>query len=205
MQFELIFLSIKRVIITLKAKISELAKQGFVFKLDFMVFALLGCMYHMGSDMRRLHGSENLEPQYDEDGAIVREGIKEAWDKLDKYVLDYVMNLMRTKAYIDHTSEVNSVYALVPIIVFCYTRHGETIPESQLWRMVKWFYYSQVRTRYISQLPQKLDFDLRIIKQAGRPFEELLGVIAEERRLEILPEEFEGRSISHPLFGLMKW
>ena len=188
-----------------KAKLKELAQQGFVFKLDFMVYALLGCMYQLGSDMRRLHAEENLVAQYDENGELTREGIKEVWNTLDKYVLDYVMNLMRTKAYVDHTAEINSVYALIPIITFCYLNHGKTIAEQQLWRMIKWFYYSQVRARYVSQLPQKLDFDLRIVREAEKPFEQLLGIIAEERRLEISPDEFVGRSISHPLFGLMKW
>jgi len=155
--------------------------------------------------MRRLHGIENLSPQVDDNGNAIRDGIKEAWEKLDKYVLDYVMNLLRSKAYVDHTDEINSVYALIPIIVFCYQKHGTTIPENQLWRIIKWFYYSQIRARYVSQLPQKLDFDLRIVSEGERPFEQLLGVIAEDRRLEILPDEFVGRSISHPLFGLMKW
>jgi len=188
-----------------KAKLTELAQNGFVFRLDFIVYAMLGCMYYMGSDMRKLHGEENLEPAYDEDGNVVRQGIKEVWDVLDKYVLDYVVNMMRSKAYVDHTAEINSVYALIPIIVFCYQKHKETIPEQQLWRVVKWFYYSQLRGRYVGQLQQKLDFDLRIVKEAERPFEELLGVIAEERSLKITPDEFVGRSISHPLFGLTKW
>ena len=188
-----------------KKKLAELAHQGFVFKLDFIVYVLLGCMYQIGSEMKRLHGKENLEEVLDDENNVVRDGIKEAWGKLDKYILDYVMNLMRSKAFIDHTGEINSVYALIPIIVFCYKKHGETIPEQQLWRIIKWFYYSQIRGRYVGQLQQKLDFDLRIIKEADRPFEELLGVIAEERRLEIIPDEFVGRTISHPLFGLMKW
>ena len=188
-----------------KKKLSELAEQGFVFKLDFMVYALLGCMYYLGSEMKRLHGNENLESVHDDDGKVIRQGIKEAWDRLDNYVLDYVMNLVRSKAYIDHTDEINSVYALIPIIVFFYSRDKETVPEQQLWRIIKWFYYSQIRKRYISQLQQKLDFDLRIVKDSERPFEELLGVIAEDRRLDILPDEFVGRSVSHPLFGLTKW
>lgn len=70
---------------------------------------------------------------------------------------------------------------------------------------MKWFYYSQIRTRYVSQLPQKLDRDLRTIKESKNPFDELLAVIEEERRLEITPDEFVGRSISHPLFGLLRW
>jgi len=188
-----------------KAKIAELAKQGFVLKLDFIVYALLGCMYYLGSEMKKLHGQENLETVTDEQGNVIRSDIKEVWDILDKYVLDYVMNLMRSKAYVDHTNEINSVYALIPIIVFFYTKHKETVPEQQLWRIIKWFYYSQIRKRYVSQLQQKLDFDLRIIKESERPFEELLGVIAEERSLEITADEFVGRSISHPLFGVTKW
>jgi len=190
---------------SIKAKIAELAEHGFVFKLDFMVYALQGCMYNMGSDMKKLHGNENLEAVHDENGNLVREGIKDVWEKLEKYTLDYVMNLMRTKAYVDHTSEINSIYALIPIISFCYNQHKEAIPEPQLWRIVKWFYYSQIRVRYVSQLPQKLDFDLRIIKEKALPFEALLKVISEDRRLEVLPDEFKGRTISHPLFALMKW
>lgn len=189
----------------IKTKISELSKSGFVFKLDFMVYALLACMYDMGSDMKKLHGNENLEAAYDADKNLVRSGIKEVWERLDKYTLDYVMNLIRSKGYVDHTSEINSVYALIPVISFVYKNQDETIPEQQLWRIIKWFYYSQIRARYISQLPQKLDFDLRIIKEKEYPFEELLGVIAEDKRLKVVPEEFVGRTISHPLFALMKW
>jgi hypothetical protein len=75
----------------------------------------------------------------------------------------------------------------------------------EIGKIVKWFYYSQVRSRYVSQLPTKLDRDLRLIAEAENPFDELLAVIAEERRLEITSDEFVGRSINHPLFSLMCW
>jgi hypothetical protein len=71
--------------------------------------------------------------------------------------------------------------------------------------MIKWFYYSQVRGRYNSQLQQKLDFDLRIIAESEQVFDELLNVISEDNRLEIIPEEFIGRTVSNPLFSLMRW
>ena len=187
-----------------KQKLNQLAEQGYVFKLDFLVYSLLGCMYHLGSDMNRLHGAENLEPVLDESGNTQREGIKKVWDVLDKHVLDYVVNLMRSKAFVDHTDEINSVYALIPIISFCYKKQDSKLPEQQLWRLVKWFYYSQIKRRYVSQLGQKLDQDLRVVHESEKPFEQLLGVIAEER-LEILPGDFAGRSISHPLYPLMRW
>ena len=112
---------------------------------------------------------------------------------------------MCSHAYVDHTSEINSVYALIPIIVFCFDKQGDHLSDREVRKLVKWFYYSQIRTRYIGQLPQKLDRDLRVIKEAKNPFDELLAVIEEERRLKITSDEFVGSSISHPLFGLTRW
>lgn len=176
-----------------KAKLNTLEKEGFVLKLDFLVYVLLGCLHHMGSDMRKLHGEEN------------REGVQAAWELLDKQVLDYVVNLLRTHAYVDHTQEINSVYALVPIIVYCFDKQGAHLTEAEIRKVVKWFYYSQVRTRYTSQLPQKLDRDLRILTESQQPFDNLLQVISEEGRLEIMPFEFVGRAIQHPLFSMVRW
>jgi hypothetical protein len=178
---------------TFKKKLNELAENGFVFKLDFIVYVLLGCLYHLGSEMKKLHDPENNEK------------LRAAWKLLDIQVLDYVASLMRSHAFIDHTDEINSVYALIPITVYCFENGGAHLNDSEIRKLVKWFYYSQIRTRYISQLPQKLDRDLRTIKQSKNPFDELLAIIEEERRLEITPDEFVGRSISHPLFGLLRW
>lgn len=176
-----------------KAKLTALEKEGFVFRLDFIVYVLLGCLYHMGSDMRKLHDSSNNQK------------LRDAWDRLDKQVLDYMFNLMRTHAYIDHSDEINSPYALVPIITYCFDKQGSHLTDVEIRKMVKWFYYSQVRTRYVSQLPQKLDRDLRTIADDPQPFDALLQIIAEENRLEILPADFVGRAIQHPLFSMMRW
>jgi hypothetical protein len=176
-----------------KAKLAALEEEGFVFKLDFIVYILLGCLYHVGSDMRKLHGEEN------------KEKLKQAWSLLDAQVLDYVINLMRTNAYVDHSHEINSQYALVPIIVHCFDKHGTHLNDAEIRKMVKWFYYSQIRSRYVSQLPQKLDRDLRTLAESKQPFDDLLQVIAEDSRLEILPSEFVGHAPQHPLFSMVRW
>lgn len=176
-----------------KAKLAALEKDGFVFKLDFIVYVLLGCLYHLGSDMRKLHDAENNEK------------IRAAWKRLDEQVLDYVVNLMRANAFVDHTDEINSVYALVPIIVYCFDKQGTHLTAAEIHKVVKWFFYSQVRTRYVSQLPQKLDRDLRTVAESAQPFDELVQIIAEEKPLKILPSEFVGRAIQHPLFSMMRW
>ena len=178
-----------------KAKLVDFADKGYVLNLDFIMYVLLGCLYHMGSDMSKLHGEEN------------KKKLQEAWDSLSTDILDYVVNLLKGRAFVDHTYEINSIYALIPIIVFFYDQLNShnSISDVQIRRIVKWFYYSQIRARYSHRPRQNLDFDLRVINESNRPFEELLTNISKESNLEILPDEFVGRSISHPLFGLMRW
>ena len=178
---------------TFKRKLAQLETKGFSLKLDFVVYVLLGCLHHLGSDMRKLHGAENDD------------ALRNAWKRLDDQVLDYTASLLRSHAYVDHSDEINSIYALVPIIVYCFDRQDRNLNELEIRKLVKWFYYSQIRNRYVSQLPQKLDRDLRIVRDSENPFDELLSVIEEERRLELTADEFVGRSISHPLFALMRW
>lgn len=175
-----------------KEKLSELSERGFVFKLDFVVYALLACLHYSGSNMRLLHGQENDE------------ALRAAWKRLDNQVLDYVASILQSHAFVDHSDEINSVYALIPIIAYCYQK-DDHLTDLEIRKVVKWFYYSQIRYRYISQLPQKLDRDLRIVKESDQPFDELLQVIKDERPLEITPDEFVGHAISHPLFPMMRW
>lgn len=176
-----------------KAKLAQLQAQGFWLPLDFLVYVLLGCLHHLGSEMRKLHDEES------------KADLQMAWGRLDTQVLDYVVNLLRAHAFVDHIHEISSPYALVPIIVYCFDKHGAHLNDLEIRKMVKWFYYSQIRARYVSQLPQKLDRDLRTLKESKQPFDDLLQVIAEERPLEILPAEFAGRAIQHPLFSMMRW
>ena len=176
-----------------KAKLLNLEKDGFVLKLDFLIYALLAVTHDVGSEMKRLHGVEN------------KDAIKAAWEKLDKHVLDYVVNLLRTNAYVDHSDEINTPFALVPIISFVFKKRRHKLSEEEIKRVIKWFYYSQLRQRYVSQTPQKLDKDLGVIKNRQKPFAELLTLIEQERRLEIFGDEFVGRGVRHPLFSLMRW
>lgn len=176
-----------------KKKLEELKKKGWVFDLDFVVYVLLAIIHRQGSKMEKLHTPDN------------KEKIEKTWKLLKDDLLDYTFNLLQSQAYIDHTDEINSVYALVPVITYVYLKPNHRLSEEEIQKVMKWFYYSQIRFRYISQLPQKLDKDLGIIERSSNPFDELVRIIEEERPLEIKPTEFVGRDIRHPLFSLMRW
>ncbi len=176
-----------------KKKLKELEKNGFVLKLDFIIYVLLGIIHSQGSKMEKLHDKENLDK------------VKDTWRELDEYVLDYVLNIMKSQAFIDHTKEINSVFALVPIIVYTFNKKRDKLNDEEIKKIVKWFYYSQIRARFISQLSSKLDKDIGIVVNEDNPFDKLLNLIKLERPLEISPDEFIGRGIQHPLWGLMTW
>jgi len=176
-----------------KDKLGELSDSGFVFNLDFIMYCLLGVMHSKGSDMTKLHDEKN------------NENIQAVWKTLRDDTLDLVFNLMRDKAYIEHTKEINSVYALIPIIVFVYHKGSKNLTESDIKKFIKWFYYSQIRQRYISQLQQKLDKDVAIATKSKQPFDELLSIIEQDRSLTISPSEFIGAGSSNALYSLMRW
>ena len=170
-----------------KAKLADLENAGFGFRLDFLVYVLLGCVHHMGSDMRKLHAQDN------------KADLQSAWERLDKQVLDYVVNLLRARAFVDHFHEINSPYALVPIIVYCFDKEGTHLTDLEIRKMVKWFYYSQIRARYVSQLPQKLDRDLRTLTESEQPFDDLLQVIAGRTPARSAPVGVRGPGNPTPL------
>jgi len=177
----------------IKKKMFEMAESGWAFKLDFFIYCLLGVIHNVGSKMEKLHDISNNE--------IVRS----AWGQLESDTLDYVCNILKSHACVDHTKEINSIYALIPIVVFAYNKGKLRMTEVEIKKVIKWFYYSQLRTRYISQLPQKLDKDIGIVVREDNPFDKMLGLIEDEKRLEVRPEEFIGVGIQHPLWGLMTW
>jgi uncharacterized protein with ParB-like and HNH nuclease domain len=107
-----------------KEKLNELADRGFVFNLDFIVYVLLGTLYYMGSDLKKLHSPTNNET------------IRVAWGKLSSSTLDYVMNIMQEHAYVDHTKEINSVYALIPIIVYTYQKKTQRNFPGRIWMWI---------------------------------------------------------------------
>lgn len=169
-----------------------MAKNGYNFNLDFIIYVLLACLHYSGSNLQLLHSRDNDST------------IREAWGKLEDKTLDYVASIMQSHAYVDHTDEINTPYALIPIITFCF-KVDRPLTEIEIKKMAKWFYYSQIWSRYSFQVQTKMDYDLRLVKESEQPFDDLLQVIRDERPLKIEANQFLGRTVSHPLFTMVRW
>lgn len=174
-----------------KVKLASLKAQGFNFDLDFIIYCLLGIIYKNWSDLKKLHERSNDTK------------VREAWEKLDTKILDYVINILKTHAFIDYSDEINSVFALIPIIVYAYNKDWK-FNETEIKKIVKWFYYSQIKQRYISQLWSKLDKDIWIVNKSENPFDDLLNIIELERTLEIHSDDFIWATIANALYALMR-
>jgi hypothetical protein len=82
--------------------------------------------------------------------------------------LDYIINILKTY-YVYDSKEVNSVYALIPMMVYAHQKkYIMSVIEQKI--MMQRFYYSQIKNRYISQLQQKLDSDIKVIQESENPF-----------------------------------
>lgn len=174
-----------------KEKLSELKKEGFTFELDFIVYILLAISHHIGSDMTKLHNSSN------------KSKIQNIWQIISSDTLDYVLNLLKQYCHIESRKEINYVYALIPMIAFVF-KNNNRLSDVQIKQMIRWFLYSQIKERYLSQLGSKLDRDIKIIYENAEPFKVLIDEIQSERHLQIKPEDFIGKMVTNPLFNLMK-
>ncbi|MBQ8251014.1 MAG: DUF262 domain-containing protein [Alphaproteobacteria bacterium] len=174
-----------------KEKLSELKKEGFTFELDFIVYILLAISHHIGSDMTKLHDSSN------------KSKIQNIWQIISSDTLDYVLNLLKQYCHIESRKEINYVYALIPMIAFIF-KNNNRLSDVQIKQMIRWFLYSQIKERYLSQLGSKLDRDIKIIYENAEPFKVLIDEIQSERHLQIKPEDFIGKMVTNPLFNLMK-
>lgn len=174
-----------------KEKLSELKKEGFTFELDFIVYILLAISHHIGSDMTKLHDSSN------------KAKIQNIWQIISSDTLDYVLNLLKQYCHIESRKEINYVYALIPMIAFVF-KNNNRLSDVQIKQMIRWFLYSQIKERYLSQLGSKLDRDIKIIYENAEPFKVLIDEIQSERHLQIKAEDFIGKMVTNPLFNLMK-
>lgn len=172
-------------------KIFQLKDLGYEFDLDFIVQLLQAVIHHSGSEMKRLH----------KDSA---ESIQTAWNALDKHVIDYGLSLLKNRANLDSTAEVNSYYNLIPFFTYIYDQPNHLLNEDQINKAINWLLLSLLWNRYVTQGLQRLDADLKAIASESEPFTTLKDRILEDRgRFELKAEDLVGRTVQHPAYSLM--
>ena len=172
----------------MKAKIDELSARHFAFDLTFMVRALTGVV-----KQRAL-----FEEIHDRG----REELIAGWTRLTK-ILDYLVSLLPTRAYIHSTEDLNTTNVLVPWIVHLSMRDGKFTDERNLKSAVHWLYAATMWSRYTSQTDQRLEHDVSLVVRESSPWKALCDQIIDQRgRIEVKANDLEGRTAQHPLYRM---
>ena len=173
---------------TLKAKTDQLKQQSFEFDLTFMTRALV-CTVTDHALFEHIHEVE-------------RPKLVEGWAQLSK-ILDYAVSVLPSRAYIHSTREMSSTNPLIPIVRFLTLNGGVFQSDASLRRALHWLYSAQIHQRYAGQTDSRLEQDVTIVNREESPWQSLLNQIVDQRgRVEVLPDDFEGRGAGHPLYRM---
>ena len=173
---------------TLKAKMDDLEQRRFAFDLTFMTRAM-ACTVTGHALFEHLHPVE-------------RSRLEEGWSQLSK-ILDYTTGVLPSRAHIHSTSDMSTTNPLIPVFRYL-SLHGDRFrSEASLRRGLHWLYMAQVHQRYTGQTDSRLEHDVTIVNREDSPWQSLLNQIVDQRgRIEILPDDFEGRGAGHPLYRM---
>lgn len=175
-----------------KKKIRELKKYGFEFDLTFLVRAM-NAVINKRAEYKQLH--DNTEEDLT-NGFVELEGI-----------LDYLVNVLRDRAYIYGTDDLNTTNVLIPIIGYLSIYGSEFSSEQVMKKMFYWMYAALYKRRFTSSVDQKLEDDLSCIKPdftpEKDPIDDLLDNLREDQGdPEVTKSNLCMRGIIHPLYNM---
>ena len=173
---------------TLKANMDDLKTKGFAFDLTFMTRALV-CSVTGHALFEHIH-------------TVRRPQLEEGWAKLSR-TLDYTTAILPGSAHVHSTGNMSSANPLIPIVRFLILNGGKFPSNASLRSGIHWLYLAQTHQRYAGQTDSRLEHDVTIVNREESPWQSLLDQIVVHRgRIEVLPDDFEGRGVGHPLYRM---
>ena len=169
-----------------KDKIEVFKEKQFAFKLSFMTLALTTVVSHLA-----LYETIHTEP---------KPKLITGWDTLSK-ILDYLVTLLPSRAYINSTGDMSTTNVLIPIIAYLSQHDGSFPDEANLNRAVHFMYSALAWSRYSGQTDQKLESDVSVVFTENNPWDKLIDALIDQRgRIKVTPNDLEGRTAGHPLY-----
>lgn len=99
-------------------------------------------------------------------GKVSEEDLEEAWLNINK-ILSYLINILRDRAYIDSTDDINSNYVLYVLCYYLYKKGGKFESEEEADKAIYWLYVALLWGRFSGSSETKLEADIRLIKEEG--------------------------------------
>jgi len=172
----------------MKHKIEEMGKRGFEVDLGFMV----RCLTTIVKGRARFDAIHNVR----------KEALTEGWEKQTR-AIDFLMNILPASAHVDSAQDLNTTNVLVPLVTYCANAGYSFRSQMEQSQAIRWLYAANMWARYTSQTDSRLDNDVSIVLGSESPWEDLVNPIIDQRgRIEVSPNDLEGRSALHPLYKM---
>jgi hypothetical protein len=135
-------------------------------------------------------------------GGLKASALQEGWTR-SRDAMEFALNFMKNNVGIDSPALLSSPFILITVGFYGRSRqHALTPEESALLRY--WVLVANAKGRYSRGSSETLlDQDLATIRSGGGPQELLDGLRRQVGRLEVAPEELEGRNQRSALFKTM--
>ena len=156
--------------------------------------------------MRAINAVVNRRADYKQLHNNTENELKEGFKKLEG-ILDYLVNILRDRAYIYGTDDLNTTNVLIPIIGYLSIYGPEFSSEKIMKKIFYWMYAALYQRRFSSSVDQKLEDDLNRLNPDFTPevdpIDDLLVNLREEQGdPEITKANLNSRGIGHPLYNM---
>lgn len=171
-----------------KEKLAELKTSGFDFDLRFMIRGM-NAVVNGRAEYKVLH--DNTSQQ-----------LIAGWNALTK-LLDYLVNLLRDRAFIYGTDDLSTSNVLIPILGYLSQNGLKFTSDSELKRLIYWMYAALYQGRYSASVDQKLEAELNAVS-GEKPIDSLMAILREDKGdPTISPDNLDSRGVGHPLYNMM--
>lgn len=134
-------------------------------------------------------------------GSAPVEDLRRGWDEAKKG-LSFAVNFLRNNAGVEDVSLLSAPTIIIPIAVFSRLR-GDKLSAQDEQSLLYWLHVANARGRYSRGSSETLlNEDLSILFRGGTPGDLLDPIRRLFGRLEVLPNDLDGRPARSPLFPL---
>jgi hypothetical protein len=156
----------------------------------------------LGLHLRNLIAFATGQSRFLTVGGLSADKLKEAWDGAVRG-MQFAMNFMKSNVGIDSPALLSSPFILVALAFFGHKREFD-LTASEATSLRFWTLIANAKGRYSRGSSETiLDQDLAIIRQGGASVDLIDRVRSQFGRLDISPEDLEGRNQRSALFKTM--
>ncbi|MBD3307394.1 DUF262 domain-containing protein, partial [candidate division KSB3 bacterium] len=170
-----------------KEKLSNLKQHGFDFDLNFLIRSM-NAVINGRAEYKILHDA-------------TEEQLIAGWRVLEK-LLDYLINILRDRAYIYSTDDLNTSNVLIPVLGYLAQNNMRFQDDRILKKLIYWIYAALYQSRYGGSVDQRLERDLNTLAD-DRSVDGLIAVLQEDHgEPKVTPENLDTRGVGHPLYNM---